>query len=172
MQTSGIQSVDRALRLLWQIRAEPGITLTNLSSRVGLTPSTALRLVATLEQYRLVERGPGKGYHLGEGAFELGAPNGEDDATLVRRLEPIVQSVASVVAEQVSLGVLRGRAVVHVLAVDGAARAGEDVVLTSMTGRRDLNLQATAMGKVILTCAPPHLADQLISGLVLEKTAE
>lgn len=168
MAQGTVQSVDRALRLMWQVRDHPGITLSALSSAGDLLPSTALRLMATLEQHRLVERDRGtKGYRLGAGARSLaGGP------ALADQLEPVVEELAATVGEQVSLAVLDGRCVHHVLTVDGASRAGQEIILRAPRERRDANLNAIALGKVLLAHAPPEVAEDLIAGLSFERTAD
>lgn len=166
-----IQSVDRALRLLAEIRNQSGSTLTALSERLGLLPSTASRLLSTLEGHGLVERDAAtKAYRLGPAARALGrAADGTPDP--VELLEPIVHELADTVGEQVSLAALDGPHVVHVIAVDGAAAAGEQVVLAACSGRRDSNLNATALGKVFLAHLPPRRAEAIIAGLDFAKTA-
>ncbi|HVX45733.1 MAG TPA: IclR family transcriptional regulator [Mycobacteriales bacterium] len=168
MAQGTVQSVDRALRLMWQVRDHPGITLSALSSAGDLLPSTALRLMATLEHHRLVERDRDtKGYRLGAGARSLvGGPSFAD------RLEPAVEALAATVGEQVSLAVLDGRSVHHILTVDGASRAGQEIILRTTQGRRDLNLNAIALGKVLLAFAPDDVAEALIGGLSFERTAD
>ena len=61
-----VASVARALALLDELgRAPEGLGVNELARRIGVNPSTASRLLATLEQGRLVERAPGGPYRLG-----------------------------------------------------------------------------------------------------------
>lgn len=62
----GAASVDRALSLLTAFRAgEAVLSLAELAARTRLYKSTALRLLASLEHARLLQRRPDGGYALG-----------------------------------------------------------------------------------------------------------
>src|SRR5690349_7347416 len=62
----GAAAVDRALSLLTAFRAgEQALTLTELAERTRLYKSTALRLIASLEHARLLQRGIDGRYTLG-----------------------------------------------------------------------------------------------------------
>lgn len=163
-----IQSVDRAMQLLWLIHERPDQTLTELSKAVDLLPSTVARLLVTLEGHGMVERIPKtKGYRLGTGLLHLssGVASGAD---LAARLDPVVRQLARDVGELVDLSRLDDRSVVHVLSVDGAAEVGEEIVLGSPRQREHGYLHATALGKIFLAAAPEEEADRLIAGLTME----
>ena len=62
----GAAAVDRALSLLAAFRAgDAALTLAELAERTELYKSTVLRLLASLEHARLVQRGADGGYSLG-----------------------------------------------------------------------------------------------------------
>src|SRR5687768_4009386 len=66
-------SVRNAARLLKQFsRSERELGPTQLARRLGLAPSTVHRLVSTLADEGLLERGPGGVYRLGLRVYELG----------------------------------------------------------------------------------------------------
>lgn len=68
-----MRAVDRALALLCAFRGEDGpVGLAELSRRVGLNMTTALRLLQTLEGPGFVQRLPSGGYLLGATLLELG----------------------------------------------------------------------------------------------------
>ncbi len=69
-----VQSLSRALGLLESIsRAENGISLSDLAQQVKLAPSTAHRLLNTLEQHRFANLDPQQGlWFVGVGAFTVG----------------------------------------------------------------------------------------------------
>lgn len=70
----GAAAVDRALSLLSAFRlGEVSLTLSELASRTGLYKSTVLRLLASLEHARLVQRLAGGGYALGGEVARLNA---------------------------------------------------------------------------------------------------
>lgn len=69
----GVRAVDRALALLGAFRDEDGpLGLAELSRRVGLNMTTALRLLQTLEAPGFVQRLPSGGYLLGPTLLLLG----------------------------------------------------------------------------------------------------
>ncbi|GAB4228239.1 MAG: IclR family transcriptional regulator [Methyloligellaceae bacterium] len=69
-----VQSLDRALALLEHIAAEDGLTLTDLAQRAGVAPSTAHRILTTLQAHDYVEHEDERGLWLiGVRAFEVGA---------------------------------------------------------------------------------------------------
>src|SRR5450432_1537772 len=82
---SGVQSVDRALRLLKAVAAsaEPA-SAKELAQRCGVNRSTAWRLLATLEGHGLVERDAVTGrYLVGYAAFQIASADDHD--ALARR---------------------------------------------------------------------------------------
>jgi DNA-binding IclR family transcriptional regulator len=165
-----IQSVDRALGLLWLVVEKPGVTLQELAKASGLLPSTALRLLGTLQAHELVAKDERGRYRLGEGAARL-AQHARQDDDPVPLVGAEVRALARRVGEQVSLAMLVGRVAVHVLAVDGASQAGQDLVVRSLQYHQDANLNGTALGKVLLAHAPAERAADVIDHLSWEKTA-
>ncbi|MCG8559970.1 MAG: helix-turn-helix domain-containing protein [Hyphomicrobiales bacterium] len=74
-QPSGsVQSLDRALALLKLVAASDGIGLTDLSQRAGIAPSTAHRLLTTLQAHGFVDYREAQGHWLiGVEAFRAGS---------------------------------------------------------------------------------------------------
>jgi IclR family acetate operon transcriptional repressor len=74
-ETGGsVQAIDRGLAVLAIISASDGLTLTDLSQRAGLAPSTAHRILASLEAHQFVYHDEERGLWLiGVGAFEVGS---------------------------------------------------------------------------------------------------
>ncbi len=67
-----VNSVARALQLIDLLaHADGGLGVNELSRRIGVNPSTASRLLATLEAGRIVERENGGPYQLGIGLLTL-----------------------------------------------------------------------------------------------------
>jgi DNA-binding IclR family transcriptional regulator len=68
----GVQTLDRGLRLLHLLAAEPGgLTVGELSERLGVHRAIVYRLVGTLGQHRLVVRGADGRHRLWTGLVEL-----------------------------------------------------------------------------------------------------
>ena len=69
---AGVQSVDRALTILELLARSGEAGVTEIADDLGVHKSTAFRLVATLEQHRLVEQAGDRGkYRLGVGVLRL-----------------------------------------------------------------------------------------------------
>ncbi|MFC7623210.1 IclR family transcriptional regulator [Microlunatus sp. GCM10028923] len=167
-----VQSVDRALGLLWRIHRQPGRSLTELAAEADLLPSTALRLLATLARHDLIERDPdSRGYRIGSGAAILAGTVGADQQRLRDVLEPELRALAHAAREQAALGVLDGDRQFNIAFVDGASAAGEDVILRPRGLTRNSNLNATAIGKVLLAYLPEPRVEEIIAGLGFEQTA-
>ncbi|TFD80066.1 IclR family transcriptional regulator [Cryobacterium fucosi] len=87
MAESSTRTVERALDLLAVICDGDGLTLSESSRAVDLSPSTALRLLRTLETRGFVRRGDDGSYRPGSRIIQLGAQSlsGESLVTLSRR---------------------------------------------------------------------------------------
>src|SRR5664279_3877333 len=110
----GVQSVDRALRLLKAVAssAAPSSAL-ELAQRCDVNRSTAWRLLATLEQHGLVERDAVTGrYLIGYAAFQLATA--EDHDALARRLRPLLERTAEATGEIVTLAIAKRFGLVYV----------------------------------------------------------
>jgi len=69
-----VQSLDRALALLELIAREDGLTLTEVAQRAGVPPSTAHRILSTLQVHDYVMHDEERGLWLiGVRAFEVGS---------------------------------------------------------------------------------------------------
>lgn len=138
-----VQAVDRALDLLAAVAAsEEPPTVAELAARCGINRSTAWRLLATLEAHGMVERAAGSGYRVGYGAVRLGAA--ADEASVVRRVRPVLEELSAATGETVSLALVKTASLRYVdhLSVIGAA-------FTPWTEER-VSLHSTSSGKIFL----------------------
>lgn len=73
-QSGSVQVLDRALALLDVIADEDGLTLSDVAQRAGLAPSTAHRILATLQahDYAVLDEERGL-WRIGVKAFEVGS---------------------------------------------------------------------------------------------------
>lgn len=72
--SSSVQSLDRALALLEVIAEADGLTLSDLAQRAGIPPSSAHRILATLQAHDYVSHDEERGLWLiGVRAFEVGS---------------------------------------------------------------------------------------------------
>jgi len=149
-----IQTVVNAMRLLEAFRDEEELGVTELSRRLSLHKNNVFRLLATLEQQGYIEQSTASDrYRLGVESLELGQAflRGR---TLLRRARSILEALALALGETAHLATLRDFDVVH---LDGAQ--GEQLVLTSLRVGRRLPLYCTALGKVLLGCAPENVRE-------------
>ncbi len=142
-----VGSVARALALLDALAEGPAV-VNALARRLGVNPSSASRLLATLEQGGLVEREPGGPYRLGLHILTLA------DRVLSRLdvREPARAQLRVLVeqtGETATLSVPDGDQAVTVDFVPG----GGTVVSMARLGRPSIG-HATAAGKIVLAFAP------------------
>jgi IclR family acetate operon transcriptional repressor len=102
------RTVGRALALLAEVSTAAGPTLSECARSTGLAPSTALRLLRTMEAAGFVERSPAATYHPGRRLMQLGAlALGRD--SLVARVRPGLQRIVECTGESAYF-VVRGAA--------------------------------------------------------------
>lgn len=149
-----IQTVVNAMRLLEAFRDEEELGVTDLARRLELHKNNVFRLLATLEQQSYIEQsGDNERYRLGVKALELGQSFQRSRSLLVRA-RPVLAELASKSGETVHLAVLRGWEVVH---LDGLQ--SKQIVSTGLRLGMRLPLHCTALGKVLIGCAPLQVAE-------------
>lgn len=114
------QTLDRGLRVLKLLAdTDHGLTVTELSTRLGVNRTVVYRLLATLEQHALIRRDPGGRARVGLGVLRLG-----------RQVHPLVREAAlpalRALAEDVG-------ATAHLTLVDGAEALAVAVVEPTWT---------------------------------------
>ncbi len=141
-----VQSLMRALTLL-ELLAEGGCRLKELSQRAGLPPSTAHRLLTTLEQKRFVR------FDRDENLWTISAHCQALGTGQTRRQDFLsgaaarIDRLASRIGATVNLGVMEGGSLLLVGQSSGVRQSP-----AQSTGTR-LPMHATAMGKVLLAGA-------------------
>jgi IclR family acetate operon transcriptional repressor len=140
-----VGSVARAIELLNALAdSEAGLGVNELARRIGVNPSTASRLAATLEAGGLVERSEGGPYRLGLRLVALSdRVLGQLDVR--QRARPLLARLAAQTGETTTLSVPSGDEPVTVDFVPSAS----SVVSLARLGRPSV-LHATAVGKVVL----------------------
>jgi IclR family acetate operon transcriptional repressor len=141
-----VRAVDRSLALLGCFTQEtPGLTLAELAGRTGLSKSTALRLLFTLQSQRFVERDPETGeYRLGIVCVELGMA-ALDQMDLRKVALSRLTLLRDETQETVSLTVVEDGEVVYV----DVFESSQPVKIAARPGRR-LPIHCTATGQVFL----------------------
>lgn len=158
-RASGGESVlSKHLRVLGTFEAAvPFLTLTEISDRAGLAPSTAHRIVAELEHEGLLERLPDRTYRLGIRLWELACRT--PGALGLRELaRPYLQAVHARVRQHVQLAVLSGT---EVLFLDRLSVRDAVVNATLIGGR--IPVHASSSGLVMLAHAGPAVLEEVLS---------
>lgn len=150
--TRPVPAVDRAARIL-QTLAGTDLRLTDITRALRLPKSTALAILRTLHQHRLVGLDSASGrYHLGPGLLSLaGAAQTWSDLRRVAR--PVVERLAQQTGETVIVHVPDGAASIIVDRVESP----HQLRVTAPLGLR-LPPLAGAVGKVMLAALPAEAA--------------
>jgi DNA-binding IclR family transcriptional regulator len=149
-----IESVDNALRLLLLVGREGSVSVSAAGRYLGVAPSTAHRLLAMLQHYRLIEQDPErKTYRIGPGLAELGL-TALRDFDIRAAARPHLSRLVDEVGETAHLVMLHGSDVLFLDCVECNA----PVRATPRTGQR-LPAHCTAGGKIQLAYLAP---DQII----------
>jgi DNA-binding IclR family transcriptional regulator len=147
-----IQAVTNAVRLLDVFRSEDEIGVAELARRLDLHKNNVFRLLATLEQWRLIEQNATtERYRLGLACHTLGEAFVRS-RPLLERARPVLRSLLERTGETVHLAVLDDFEVVH---LEGFAPTRE-IATRVRTGSR-APLHCTALGKVLLGCSPERV---------------
>jgi IclR family acetate operon transcriptional repressor len=142
---SAVGSVARAIAAL-EVLAERPAGVNELGRRLGVSASSASRLLATLEQGGLVERDAGGPYRLGLGLVRL-AHSALERLDVRALARPLLVELAGSTGETATLS-LPGGAPGEAVTVD-FVRSPASVASTAVLGRPTV-AHATATGKVAL----------------------
>ncbi len=145
-ERSGVQSIERAFSILNQISQHRGISLAELSKKVGLHNSTTFHLVRTMVELGIVRQDKDtKRYHLGRVIFSLAASS-LGEVELVGTATPFLESLVALTGETSHLALRSGSDVVIAARVAGT---GAFQLVERTGGIRPFN--CTALGKVLLS---------------------
>lgn len=163
-----IQAVARAssvLKAFGQARGELGIG--ELAQRVGLSPSTVYRLVATLCETGLLEQNPASGkYYPGLDLFIL-AQTAIPQQIIARESGTALEALAKAAGEAASLGCLQSDRVVLLRHVDVA-----EVLRVDLQPGDTLPAASSALGQVLLAAQTenhPELASVQRRGYAIDR---
>jgi DNA-binding IclR family transcriptional regulator len=155
---SQVQSVDRAIAILFLLAQRGGAGVTEVAAELGVHKSTGFRLIAALENGSLIEQDGERGkYHLGRGILRLAA------ATAARLELPtesrqVCRRLAAELGEAVDVAILDSGEATSIL---------QEYAPSAITGRNWLGqrtpLHATASGKMLLACADPMTLKEVLA---------
>jgi DNA-binding IclR family transcriptional regulator len=152
-----VESVDRALRLLWLLRDRGRIGVSEASDHLGVARSTAHRLLTTLQEQRFVAQDPTtRRYVAGRALLEIGlAALANLDVRRVAR--PEIEALVREVRETVQLMILQGP---RTLVVD-SVECDQVLRISARTGG-SMPPHCVSGGKALLALMDPAAVRQLL----------
>ncbi len=165
--SAGVQSVDRAVRVLEILARTGGSGVSEVAADLQVHKSTAFRLLAALEERGLVEQNSDRGkYQLGFGILRLASaiPVRLD---LVRQARPVLDELAAALGETVNLAVIREHYAVNVAEALGPASISAQTWMGQLTP-----LHATSSGKVLLAHLDEAKRDEVLGASGLPRLTE
>lgn len=161
---ASVQSLDRALALLELIADEDGLTLTDMAQRAGVAPSTAHRILTTLQAHNYVEHEEERGlWFIGVGAFEVGA-SFLRNRKLIGIGRVVMRELMETYGESVNLSIEDKGDIVFISQIEShnAIRAFH------RPGSRGA-MHASSAGKALLAARPNEAVRKLLHKIGLEK---
>ncbi len=149
------QTLQRSVTIL-ELVAERPRRIVELAQVLGVHHSTALRLVHTLRDNKLLFENPDHSYRLGSGLFSL-ASRGLEQIDLRDITRPHMQRLGEHTGETVHLGILEGTDVVYIDKVEPR----QPVQMYSKVGQV-APLHCTAVAKAILAHTEGTILESLI----------
>jgi DNA-binding IclR family transcriptional regulator len=163
---SPVQSVDRAIAILYLLAERGSLGVTEVAGELGVHKSTAFRLIAALENRDLLEQTEERGgYHLGRGIVRLaGATSAQLEVSTESR--PVCRRLAVELGETVNVAILDAGGATNVMQEYGSA---------AISGRNWIGqqtpLHATASGKVLLSWTDDPQVKAILDGELERFTA-
>lgn len=163
-ETGGaVQSLDRALRLVAAIAESDGATLTAIAERVGLPPSTAHRLLATLAAHGFVETNDDdRTWAIGVEAFRVGQAF-QRRSKPAAAARPVMRDLMEETGETANIGLFEGGDVVFIEQVESR----EPIRAFFRSGERRA-AHASGIGKALLAAQAPDRVARWLRGRRLE----
>jgi IclR family acetate operon transcriptional repressor len=157
-----VAGAGNVLRLIRLLEERQCVKLTDVSSELGIGPSTAHRLLAMFRQFGFVEQEErGHVYRVGPGLLSVAKTLSARHRMLVR-IRPILESLVEGLNETVHVAMLKGSMVTYIDCVE----SGRSERATSRTGRV-MPSYATASGKALLANLPRADIESLFPSEVL-----
>jgi IclR family acetate operon transcriptional repressor len=156
--TGQVQSLTRGLSILEALgKAEGGLTLTDIAHRVALAPSTAHRLLSTLEKMGYVYQAGDLGlWYVGLQAFAVGTTF-LSNRDFVAQSHPYMRRLMEQSGETANLGILDGTEAVFIDQVQCREMMRTIVKLGSR-----VPLHASGVGKAIFASLPDEQIDAIL----------
>lgn len=162
--SGGVRALDRAFDVLDVIASANGLTLTEISQRLELAPSTVHRVLTTLAARGVAQSDSvTQAWHMGPTAFRHGSAFMRRSG-LVERARPVLLRLMEITGETANLGILNGDAVLFL----SQAETHETIRAFFPPGTRSA-LHASGIGKALLAYARPNDLRKIIRGMQLTR---
>lgn len=162
-EPSPVQSLDRALRILAIVAQEDGLSLSEVAASAELAPSTAYRMLTTLENHGMVEfEKTEQLWSIGIETYRMGSAFLRR-RKLVDRARAVMQNLMERAAETANLGVAEDDCVVFVSQIE----THQAIRAFFRPGARS-PFHASGIGKAILAHLPPDRAAAILRKTDLE----
>jgi DNA-binding IclR family transcriptional regulator len=151
------------MAILGAFTGSPELRLSELSSLLKLSKSTAYRLLEAMRVHGLIARDTSSGrYRLGLRLFELGT-RAVSGLELPRLAQPALEQLVEQTGETAQLGVLDGCDIIFV----ARAESPQALRMPSAVGRRTL-AYCTGVGKVLLAHLPEEALRAYLASVTLD----
>ena len=165
--TSPVQSLDRALKILAIVAEGSGLSLSEVAERSGLAASTAYRMLTTLESHGMVEFDrTDQLWSIGVETYRMGAAFLRR-RKLVDRARVVMQELMEQTGETANLGVAEDDCVVFVSQVE----THQAIRAFFRPGTRS-PFHASGIGKAILAHLPAERVATIVRRAGLERYTE
>lgn len=153
----GVQVLHKTIDVLDELRRSPeGLSLAELTARIGMPKPTVYRILATLESRGYLERAGRAQYRISRKLFE--APRDKSaEQRLLAAAGPAMDTLGKVCKETLNLGVMDGGEVLVIATLESP----QAVRMTSKIGNRRYP-HSTALGKVLLANLPEREVLRLV----------
>lgn len=166
-QTGQVQSLIRALNLMRAISDHDGGSLSELVARTGLPPSTAHRLLTTLESERFVQYDSAAGiWRIGLSAFLVGA-GFQRTRDVLRVARPVLRRLMEQSGETANIYLVNDGEIVCAAQVESRQMMR---AITRVGGRPPM--YCSAAGKAYIARLPQEARDRIINDTDLKALTE
>jgi DNA-binding IclR family transcriptional regulator len=152
-----VPALIRGFAILDLVAREPGLSFTDIHTRLRLPKSSTFHLIATLCRLGVLQSRPDGRYGLGLRLFELGAAAAAQ-MPVDREAQPFLRALARRAQLTCHLGVLEGHQAVY-LCKEECEQAIK--INNTWVGKR-LALNRSALGKILLAWLPEAEIDELM----------
>ena len=152
--------LDRTIAVLQTVAdADTDLAAAEIARQLRLHKSTVHRLLAVLEHYRLIKRGPEGTYRLGTRLIELGE-SAMARLKLGEHAKPFLQALTKETGEGAHVTILNGAEMLSIAHVEGRWSL-QSLTRTGQTTQ----VHCTAAGKAVLAYLSEDVCDDLIARL-------